>query len=48
MGRPPMEDPRQGHLVIRVNNAESISVRAAAKKAGMRLGEYIRHKLLGS
>jgi predicted HicB family RNase H-like nuclease len=47
MGRPPMKDPRQGHIVIRVNNAESRAIRQAARAAGMRLGEYVRQKLLG-
>jgi predicted HicB family RNase H-like nuclease len=47
MGRPPMKDPRQGHIVIRVKKAESKSIRQAAKAAGMRLGEYVRRKLLG-
>jgi hypothetical protein len=47
MGRPPMKDPRQGHIVIRVNKAEGKAIRQAAKAAGMRLGEYVRQQLLG-
>jgi hypothetical protein len=47
MGRPPMKDPRRGHIVIRVNKAEEKAIRQAAKDAGMRLGEYVRRKLLG-
>ena len=47
MGRPPMKDPRRGHIVIRVNRAEEAAIRKAAKDAGKRLGQYVRSKLLG-
>jgi hypothetical protein len=47
MGRPPMEDPRRGHIVIRVNKAEEKAIRDAARKARLRIGEYVRGKLLG-
>lgn len=47
MGRPPMEDPRQGHIVIRVNKAEEAAIRKAAKDSGKLLGEFVRGKLLG-
>jgi hypothetical protein len=46
MGRPPMKDPRRGHIVIRVNKAEERAIRQSAKGAGKRLGEYVRAKLL--
>ncbi len=46
MGRPPLPDPRQGHLTFRANRAEVKTIRAAAKKVGLGLGEYIRLKLL--
>jgi hypothetical protein len=46
MGRPPMKDPRRGHIVIRVNKAEEKAIRRAAIDAGLRLGEYVRSKLL--
>jgi hypothetical protein len=46
MGRPPMRDPRRGHIVIRVNKAEGRAIRQAANAAGMRLGEYVRSKLI--
>jgi hypothetical protein len=47
MGRPPVADPRNRHIVIRVNRAESRAIRGAAAKAGRLLGEYVRERLLG-
>ncbi len=47
MGRPPVKDPRNLTLTTRINRAENKTIREAAKKAGMRIGEYIRLRLLG-
>lgn len=47
MGRPPVEDPRNLTITARINRAENKAIREAAKRAGMRIGEYVRLKLLG-
>jgi len=47
VGRPTVDDPRNGHIVIRVNKAEAAAIRKAAKNAKLKLGQYVRSKLLG-
>lgn len=48
MGRPPSEDPRTVNRAIRLTEDEDELIRAAADRAGMKLAEWCRMRLVAA
>jgi uncharacterized protein (DUF1778 family) len=47
-GRPPTDDPRKVNRAIRVTEDEDALIRAAADRAGMKIADWCRSRLLAA
>lgn len=47
-GRPPSDNPRNNVIPVRLADNEKALIEAAAAKAGVRTGEYIRDRALAA
>ena len=48
LGRPPSSNPRSNAVPIRLADDELDAIRAAAQRAGLTVGEWMRSKLLAA